>query len=58
MEGAVMCLLFYVAGCLTGYLAWRMSSAPMLWDAEDEAKHWKKQWLALKSEMDRNLVED
>lgn len=53
-----MCLLFYVAGCLTGYLAWRMSSAPMLWDAEDEAKHWKKQWLSLKNEMDKNLVED
>jgi hypothetical protein len=35
-----------------------MSSAPRIWDAEDEAQHWKKQWLTLKSEMDKNLVEE
>ena len=47
-----MCLLFYLAGCLSGYLAWRMSSAPRLWDAEDEARNWQKQWSLVKREND------
>lgn len=47
-----MCLLFYLAGVATGYLAWRYSSAPRLWDAEDEARHWQKQWAVIKSEND------
>lgn len=47
-----MCLVFYVAGVLTGFLAWRLSSAPRLWDAEDEARYWQKQWTAVKHEND------
>lgn len=47
-----MCLVFYLAGVFTGYLAWRLASAPRMWDAEDEAHYWKKQWLAAKSEND------
>lgn len=47
-----MCLVFYLAGLLTGYLAWRLASAPRMWDAEDEAYYWKKQWIAVKNEND------
>jgi len=47
-----MCLLFYLAGVATGYLAWRLASAPKLWDAEEERDFWRKQWSALKNEND------
>ena len=50
-----MCLLFYLAGVLSGYLAWRLSSAPRLWDAEEEARNWQKQWVILKQENDSLL---
>lgn len=47
-----MCLLFYLAGVATGYLTWRLVSAPYLWDAQEEAKSWQKQWAIAKSEID------
>ena len=50
-----MCLLFYVAGLFSGYLAWRFASAPQLWDAENEADYWRDQWLKLKSENDASV---
>lgn len=49
-----MCLFFYLAGVLCGYIAWRLASAPQLWDAEEEAKSWHRQWESLKKEMDRS----
>ena len=45
-----MCLLFYLAGVLSGYITWRLVSAPHLCDAEEEAKNWQKQWVILKQE--------
>jgi len=48
-----MCLIFYIAGVLYGYITWRLVSAPYLWDAEEEAKSWHRQWESLKQEMDR-----
>ena len=50
--GAIMCLFFYLAGVLSGYITWRLVSAPYLWDAEEEAKSWYRQWESLKREMD------
>ena len=47
-----MCLFFYLAGVLSGYITWRLVSAPYLWDAEEEAKSWYRQWESLKQEMD------
>lgn len=49
-----MSLFFYMAGCVTGYVTWRLANAPRLWDAEDEAKSWHRQWESLKREMDRS----
>lgn len=51
-----MCLLFYIAGILTGYITWRITTAPYLWDAEEEAKFYKKEWIALKNKQD--IVDD
>lgn len=47
-----MCLLFYVAGLVSGYIAWYVSAAPRLWDAKAEAKHWRELWLKLKDQED------
>jgi len=47
-----MCLLFYIAGILTGYITWRIATAPYLWDAEEEAKFYKNEWIALKNKQD------
>ena len=47
-----MCLFFYLAGIATGYLAWRMTSAPKLWDAQEERDFWRKQWTVVKNEND------
>jgi hypothetical protein len=52
-----MCLLFYLAGLATGYVAWRISTAPRLWDAQTEADFWRNQWLKIKSREDLT-VED
>lgn len=48
-----MCLFFYISGVLSGYLAWRMSSAPRLWDAEDEVVYWRKRWVEAMAQNDR-----
>lgn len=45
-----MCLFFYLAGVLSGYITWRLVSAPHLWDAEESAQYWMRQWVALKTE--------
>jgi hypothetical protein len=50
--GAIMCLFFYLAGVLSGYISWRMANAPRLWDAEEEAKTWQRQWVVSKNEND------
>jgi hypothetical protein len=47
-----MCLFFYLAGVATGYLAWRMTSAPKLWDMEEERNFWRTQWNLVKNEND------
>jgi hypothetical protein len=53
-----MCLFFYLSGVFTGYLTWRLVNAPRLWDAEEEAKNWQKQWLVLKEQNDTILGRD
>jgi hypothetical protein len=50
--GVIMCLLFYLAGVFSGYITWRLVSAPYLWDAEEEAKYWKKEWVVVKRQND------
>lgn len=47
-----MCLFFYLAGVLSGYVSWRLAHAPRLWDAEEEVRNWQKQWVASKNEND------
>lgn len=47
-----MCLVFYICGVLTGYLAWRLTSAPRLWDSQEEARFWRTQWVAARSQLD------
>ena len=47
-----MCLVFYLAGVLSGYISWRLANAPRLWDAEEEIKSWQRQWIAAKNESD------
>jgi|APGre2960657444_1045066.scaffolds.fasta_scaffold43316_1 hypothetical protein len=51
-----MCLLFFLAGILIGYVTFRLATAPHLWDAEEEAKFYKKQWILLKNKED--IAED
>lgn len=47
-----MCLVFYISGVLTGYLAWRLTSAPRLWDSEEEVKHWRLKWIDAQNQLD------
>lgn len=53
-----MCLLFYLAGVVSGYLAWRMAFAPRLWDAEEEASYWRLEWLKVKGINDKSSMAD
>lgn len=50
-----MCLLFYLAGLASGYMAWRISAAPRLWDAQTEAGYWRDQWLKVKAREDASI---
>ena len=54
--GTTMCLLFYLVGVLTGYVTWRITNAPRIWDAEEEAEFYKKEWIALKNKQD--IIDD
>jgi hypothetical protein len=51
-----MYLLFYLVGTLTGYITCLIGTATSLWDAEEEAKFYKNQWIALKDKED--IAED
>jgi len=52
-----MCLFFYISGVATGYLAWRLTSAPKLWDSEEEAKFWRSKWISAQNQLDKLNIE-
>jgi len=48
-----MCLFFYLCGVATGYISWRLATAPRLWDSEEEAKLWRTKWMATQQQLDK-----
>lgn len=54
-----MCLFFYLCGVATGYMSWRLATAPRLWDSEEEAKLWRTKWVSAQQQLDEiNINKD